>query len=68
VLTERIRSRKADASDATVAVLKQAASHDDGGGSWNRVDATDFGRARDAIKGMVGIRGDSATCRGADQE
>ncbi|HYZ23802.1 MAG TPA: AAA family ATPase, partial [Rhodopila sp.] len=53
VLAERIQSRRRDASDATVEVLERAASRDDGGGWWHKVDASDAGRAREAIERLV---------------
>jgi aminoglycoside phosphotransferase family enzyme/predicted kinase len=40
-LEHRIRARTGDASDATVAVLRQAVRHDPGPGSWQAIEAGD---------------------------
>jgi predicted kinase len=51
VLRARIRARRADASDATVAVLEAAARVDPGPIAWHRVDAAaaDLLTAADAL-------------------
>lgn len=44
-LERRVIARTGDASDATLAVLRQAAQHDPGAGTWQAIDATDAGTA-----------------------
>ncbi len=44
-LERRVAARTGDASDATVAVLRSAAPHDPGAGSWTPIDASDADRA-----------------------
>jgi len=46
-LERRVAARTHDASDATVEVLRSAASRDPGPGDWLRIDATDMMAARD---------------------
>ena len=50
VLEQRILARRGDASDADVAVLRQAAANDPGPGAWLAVDATNADAALDAVK------------------
>jgi uncharacterized protein len=50
VLEERVAARTGDASDATVAVLRQSAQNDPGAGDWLPVDATDLTRALESIR------------------
>ncbi len=45
LLEARIAARHDDASDATVAVLRQSAAHDPGAGSWQAIDARDAATA-----------------------
>ena len=40
-LERRIAARTRDASDATIAVLRQAARHDPGPGTWHPIEAAD---------------------------
>jgi predicted kinase len=40
VLMDRLRSRQADASDATVEILQQQLTHDVGALDWRRIDAS----------------------------
>lgn len=53
VLEARIAARQADASDATVAVLRRAAAADPGAIDWLRVDARDQTRALAAIRAAM---------------
>jgi len=53
VLEARVRSREGDASDATVAVLQQAAKADPGAGDWLAVDASDGARALEAVRRAI---------------
>ena len=46
VLEARVAARRDDASDADLTVLRQAARHDPGPGTWRAVDATDSDAAR----------------------
>ena len=50
LLEQRITTRTGDASDATVAVLRQSAQRDPGPGEWLKVDATDAIQAQDAVR------------------
>jgi uncharacterized protein len=54
VLEERVAAREGDASDATVAVLRQSARANPGAGDWLPVDATDGVRALEAVREAVG--------------
>jgi hypothetical protein len=49
VLEARVAARRADASDADIAVLRRAAAADSGPGDWLAVDATDAGEALTAV-------------------
>ena len=49
VLESRVAARTGDASDADLAVLRSAASHDPGAGNWLAVDATDADAAHHAV-------------------
>jgi aminoglycoside phosphotransferase family enzyme/predicted kinase len=53
VLQARVRSRQGDASDATVAVLHQAAAIDPGAGDWLAVDAGDGARPVDVVREAI---------------
>lgn len=53
VLEQRVATRQGDASDATVAVLRQSASRDTGPGDWLAVDAGDGGQALRAIQAAI---------------
>ena len=53
VLEARIAARTDDASDATVAVLRQSAEHDPGHGRWVAVDATDRAGSLEAARQAV---------------
>jgi len=53
VLEQRIGARQGDASDATVAVLHQAAAADPGAGDWLAVDAVDGDLALRQIRAAV---------------
>jgi aminoglycoside phosphotransferase family enzyme/predicted kinase len=53
VLEQRIAARQGDASDATVAVLRQAAAADPGAGDWLAVDAGDGEQAVRDIRAAV---------------
>ena len=53
VLEQRIGSRKGDASDATVAVLRRAAAADPGAGDWLAVDARDGDEALRRIRQAI---------------
>ncbi|HEY1932752.1 MAG TPA: AAA family ATPase [Acetobacteraceae bacterium] len=44
-LERRVAGRRGDASDATLAVLRDAARHDPGAGTWHVIDAPDSGTA-----------------------
>jgi hypothetical protein len=58
VLVERLRSRQADASDATVDILHQQLSGDLGAIDWHRVDsAGDPGTVRQRVAAFVGQPG-----------
>ena len=50
VLEARVAGRRADASDADVAVLLRAAAADQGGGDWLAVDASDAAGALAAVR------------------
>ncbi|MCW3475976.1 bifunctional aminoglycoside phosphotransferase/ATP-binding protein [Limobrevibacterium gyesilva] len=54
VLEARVAGRTGDASDADLAVLRQAAAADPGPGSWRAVDATDGEAARQAVLDAAG--------------
>lgn len=58
MLEARITSRSGDASDATIAVLRAAAQHAQGGGDWITIDAQDadlaLAQARQAVQTCVG--------------
>ncbi|HEX7759512.1 MAG TPA: gluconate kinase, partial [Caulobacteraceae bacterium] len=54
VLEARVAARRGDASDATVAVLRQQLARDIGPLGWRQVDATD------ALKAAAEIVADSA--------
>jgi predicted kinase len=54
VLEARVAGRRGDASDATVEVLRKAASADTGPIDWVRVDASDLERAQRAIEAALG--------------
>lgn len=49
VLEARVAAREGDASDATVAVLRQAVERDSGPGDWLVVDATDAAAAERCV-------------------
>ena len=53
LLEQRVASRTGDASDATVAVLRQAAANDPGAGNWLAVDATDAAQALRAVHNAI---------------
>ncbi|MGD0105411.1 MAG: AAA family ATPase [Rhodopila sp.] len=53
VLEARVRSRTGDASDATVAVLQQAAKVAPGAGDWFSVDAVDGMRALETVRRAI---------------
>ena len=53
VLEQRIAARHGDASDATVAVLRQGVADDPGAGDWVAVDTTDRDAALAAIRRAV---------------
>ena len=53
VLEARINARAGDASDATVAVLRQSARNDPGAGDWVAVDAADGRRALKAVRALT---------------
>lgn len=53
VLEQRIARRELDASDATVAVLRQSAQRDSGANEWLAVDASDGGAALEAVRSAV---------------
>lgn len=55
-LAGRIAARRADASDATEAVLRQAAENDPGAGDWCMVDARSRDGALDAAREAVRAR------------
>jgi aminoglycoside phosphotransferase family enzyme/predicted kinase len=61
VLEQRVAARRGDASDATVAVLREAAGRARAPEGWGRVDATDFERAlagcRRAVEHLLGSIG-----------
>ena len=46
-LERRVVARTGDASDATLSVLRNAAAHDPGAGSWQPIEASDATTARD---------------------
>ena len=56
-LEARIAARVGDASDATVSVLRAAAAHDPGAGTWHAVDATDaaaaLAQAEEAVRAAL---------------
>ena len=52
-LEQRVAARRADASDATVAVLRRAAAQDPGAGGWTAIDATDESPRLAAIRRTV---------------
>lgn len=59
-LERRVLARSGDASDATLAVLRHAAEHDSGPGTWHPLDAT---RAEDALHlAMTALQGHIETC------
>jgi aminoglycoside phosphotransferase family enzyme/predicted kinase len=45
LLEARVASRRGDASDASIAVLRAAAGRDPGAGAWHAIDAADAGSA-----------------------
>ena len=49
-LERRVIARTGDVSDATLAVLRQAAQHDAGPGSWQPIDAGDAAAALDLAR------------------
>ena len=53
VLETRITARSADASDATVAILRRAAARDPGAMDWLPVDASDCSAALTAIRRAI---------------
>jgi len=53
VLEARINARAGDASDATVAVLRQSARNDPGAGDWVAVDATDGQQALKTVRALT---------------
>jgi aminoglycoside phosphotransferase family enzyme/predicted kinase len=53
VLEQRIAARTGDASDATVAVLRAAATSDPGPGSWHAIDASDRAAAEAAVLALA---------------
>ena len=53
VLEERVAARTGDASDATVAVLRQAAANDPGAGDWLAIDATDAAAAAASVQRVL---------------
>ena len=53
VLEPRIAARTDDASDATIAVLRQSAGDDPGAGDWLAVEATDGERALACIRNAL---------------
>jgi hypothetical protein len=53
VLEQRVAARQGDASDATVAVLREAAARARPPEGWCRIDATDFERALAACRGVA---------------
>jgi aminoglycoside phosphotransferase family enzyme/predicted kinase len=59
LLEQRIAARSGDASDATVEVLRAAAGHDPGPGSWRLVDASDEAAAKDKVVALVNSLGSS---------
>ncbi len=54
VLEQRVAARQGDASDATVAVLREAAARARPPDGWCRIEATDFERALAACRRAVG--------------
>jgi predicted kinase len=56
VLEARIRSRGVDASDATVAILRNAAAKDPGALDWLAVDTRETGAALAIIRGAIAAR------------
>ena len=52
-LEQRVEARSGDASDATVAVLRDAAAHDPGPGAWFEIDTSDFARAVTVAKARI---------------
>jgi hypothetical protein len=55
VLEARIAAREGDASDATVAVLRQAARIDPGVGDWLAVEAGDAAQALARVRSAIGF-------------
>jgi len=55
VLEQRISTRKGDASDATVSVLRRSAENNPGPGDWLAVDASDGVRALEAVRCAIPI-------------
>ena len=56
VLEQRVAGRESDASDATVAVLRQSAQRDAGVNDWLAVDASDGDAALAAVRSAVADR------------
>ncbi|HET8995512.1 MAG TPA: AAA family ATPase [Acetobacteraceae bacterium] len=52
-LERRVIARTGDASDATLAVLRQAAQHDPGAGDWLPLDAANASTALDLARGAL---------------
>jgi len=59
-LERRVAARTGDVSDATLAVLRQAAQHDPGAGTWQPIDASNAGAALDLARNA--LRGHIAWC------
>jgi aminoglycoside phosphotransferase family enzyme/predicted kinase len=53
VLEQRIAARTGDASDATVAVLRQSVQNDPGPGDWLSVSATDATQAQQVVQQAI---------------
>ena len=53
LLEHRVRGRKGDASDATVAVLRRSAAIDPGAGDWLAVNAGDGAQALEVVRQAV---------------
>ncbi len=53
VLEARVGARIGDASDADIAVLRQAAAADPGGGAWAEIDATEAEPALAAVRSRL---------------
>jgi aminoglycoside phosphotransferase family enzyme/predicted kinase len=62
VLEARIIARSGDASDATVAVLRQAAAIDPGAGDWLAVAAVDGAAALQTVRDAIGFSCPGVSC------